>query len=104
GQAGGLHAGCGPGVVEGNPVAQDRAEAAALDAAEACVQVVKHRGAWRYFGGPKGLTEAREAGRTRGAVGEPVAYDLVVASLGGAPRDIDVVQSHKALAHAARYA
>jgi len=101
---GGLHPGCGPGVIEGNPVAQDIAEAAALDAAEACVQVVKHHGAWRYFGGTKGLTEAREAVRTRGAVGDPVAYDLVVASLGGAPRDIDVVQSHKALAHAARYA
>jgi nickel-dependent lactate racemase len=98
---GGLHPGCGPGLIAGNPVAEDIARATALDPPQAAVHVVKQNGSWRYFADEK---SARDAVLARGRVGEPGAYDVVVASLGGAPRDIDVVQSHKALAHAARYA
>jgi nickel-dependent lactate racemase len=101
---GGLHPGCGPGLVHGNPVAEDIARATALDPPQAALHVVKQNGSWRYFGGAESQDAARRAVLTRGQVGEPHAYDIVVASLGGAPRDVDVVQSHKALAHAARYA
>lgn len=101
---GGLHAGCGSGVIAGNPVAEDIALATALDPAQATIHVVKRNGAWRYFDGEIGQDEARAAVLARGQVGEARAYDVVIASLGGAPRDIDVVQSHKGLAHAARYA
>jgi len=101
---GGLHPGCGSGVIAGNPVAEDIAHATALDPAQATIHVVKLNGASRYFEGKSGEGEARAAVLARGQVGEARAYDVVVASLGGAPRDIDVVQSHKGLAHAARYA
>jgi len=101
---GGLHPGCGSGVIAGNPVAEDIAHATALDPAQGTIHVVKQNGAWRYFEGALGQEAARAAVLARGQVGKARAYDVVVASLGGAPRDIDVVQSHKGLAHAARYA
>jgi nickel-dependent lactate racemase len=101
---GGLHPGCGPGRVLGNPVAEDIALAAAKDPAQASLHVMKRNGSWRYFGGEQGLESVRALVLAGGQVGEASAYDVVVASLGGAPRDTDVVQSHKALAHASRYA
>ena len=38
---GGLHPGCGPGRIEGNPVAEDIAQAAAVDPAQVSLHVVK---------------------------------------------------------------
>jgi len=101
---GGLHPACGPGVIEGNPVAEDIAEAAALDPPQAAIHVVPEARGWTYEAGDDGQARAREVVRARGAVGEAGAYDVVVASAGGSPRDGDVVQAQKALAHAARYA
>src|SRR5262249_24545446 len=84
---GGLHPGCGPGLIEGNPVAEDIAQATALDPPEAAIHVVKQNGSWRYFDRED---EARSLVHARAWAGEARAYDVVVASLGGAPRDIDV--------------
>ena len=101
---GGLARGCAPGVVSGNPVAEDIAEAAARAPAQASIHVVARSGGWEYYAGEEGGARAREVVRARGTVGEAGAYDAVVASAGGAPTDVDVVQAHKALVHAARYA
>lgn len=99
---GGLAEGCAPGRVRGNPVAEDIAEAAALCPASS-LACVRFESGWRLFAGPGAQSEARRAVSERGAVGEPAAYDVVVASAGGAPLDVDLVQAHKALVHASGF-
>jgi nickel-dependent lactate racemase len=101
---GGLSAGCAPGVIEGNPVAWDIAAAAAKCAAHVGVHLLRCGAGWRGFVGQEGLLEARRTLLRRGARGPARAYDVVIASAGGAPHDVDLVQAHKALLHASRYA
>jgi nickel-dependent lactate racemase len=101
---GGLAGGCGPGRITGNPVAEDLAEAAGRCAPQESLHAVPVSNHWRVFPGEAGWEASRRAVSRRGAVGEAGIYDLVVASAGGAPRDVDLVQAHKGLVHAARYA
>ena len=56
---------------------------------------------WSGRAGFIAMTEAYARGRR---IGRPHAYDAVIASAGGHPRDLDLVQAHKALFHAALYA
>jgi nickel-dependent lactate racemase len=100
---GGLSPGCAPGAIEGNPVAEDIAAAAALCPAHVGVHLIASASGWRGFVGRDGLEEARRFLIERGARGPAGVYDVVVASAGGAPHDVDLVQSHKALIHASRY-
>jgi nickel-dependent lactate racemase len=58
-----------------------------------------------YFGQPKLVMEtAIPAVRKMFSVSVPEAYDLVIASPGGAPKDINLYQAQKGLTHAARIA
>jgi hypothetical protein len=100
----GLAPGVAPGRLDGNPVAEDLRDVAALlppaavwtlwdDGARSAVDRSPHEFA---------ATCARYAKTRR--VGPAGAADRVIASAGGWPRDLDVVQAHKALRHAAAYA
>jgi hypothetical protein len=101
---GGLAAGVEPGRLEGNPVAEDLAAIAELLPAAA------HWTVWDGEAAGVAWTRRAEfvalAGRyARGRrVGHARSYDAVVASAGGHPRDVDLVQAHKALYHAALFA
>lgn len=101
---GGLAAGCEPGRTDGNPVARDIAEAAALAPPEVALHLVPAGDGFGVECGNDGLEEARRAVRESGTAGVPSAADCVVASAGGEPLDGDLVQAHKALYHAALYA
>ena len=100
---GGLDAGCRPGRIAGNPVAEEIAEAAALAPPEVALHFTSAGGDRRVHEGADGLAAARSAVLEAGAVGEAGAADCVVASAGGSPLDVDLVQAHKALYHAAAY-
>lgn len=103
---GGLAEGVEPGRLDGNPVALDLRDVHAL------LPPARHLTLWESDDGFCGerWTEpdafARLCARyARGRrVGVPHAAEVVIASCGGHPKDLDVVQAHKALFHAARYA
>jgi nickel-dependent lactate racemase len=100
---GGLAPGVGPGRIAGNPVAEDLRDVARLlpPAVVWTTWDEGTRGAVDARVEDYAATCARYAAPRR--VGAPASASLVVASAGGWPRDVDVVQSHKALLHAARY-
>jgi nickel-dependent lactate racemase len=100
---GGLSPGCAPGAIEGNPVAADIAAAASKCPAHVGVHLLRSQSGWRAFVGSKGLEQARAVLLQRGSRGRAADYDVVVASAGGAPHDVDLVQAHKALVHASGY-
>jgi nickel-dependent lactate racemase len=103
---GGLAEGVEPGRLDGNPVAMDLRDVHAL------LPPAHHLTLWGSEAGfcgerwTKADAFARLCDRyARGRrVGVPHAAEVVIASCGGHPKDLDVVQSHKALFHAARYA
>jgi nickel-dependent lactate racemase len=101
------HPACEPGVLAGNPVAEEIAAAAALrppDLALLLVPGSDGRPAWCAAGPlpavfPRAVEQARawyevDAGR----------YARVVAGAGGVPADLTVIQAHKALDAACRFA
>ncbi|MGH7726279.1 MAG: lactate racemase domain-containing protein [Candidatus Eiseniibacteriota bacterium] len=117
---GGLAPGVGPGATTENPVSRDLLEVASF------LPAVRHLTLWLRPGRPRPRGESPPrivlewdgepwselsefsrvcgryaAGRRRGTAH---AADVVVASAGGWPRDIDLVQSHKALFHASLFA
>jgi len=101
---GGLAPGVGPGRLADNPVAADLADV---------FRFLPPAIVWTAWDdGARGAIDSTPAdyARTCARYAAPrrvgVARDasLVIASAGGWPRDVDVVQAHKALLHAARYA
>jgi nickel-dependent lactate racemase len=99
----GLDRFCKSGVLDGNPVHEDLVEAAETIGDVFCLNLVA--GADAVAGVVAGdMIEAHEQGSSiaaetvRAVIGEPA--DIVVASCGGYPADIDLVQVHKALRHA----
>ncbi|MEO6463124.1 MAG: lactate racemase domain-containing protein, partial [Candidatus Eisenbacteria bacterium] len=100
---GGLAPGVAPGRLAGNPVAEDLAAAAALLPAATHLTSIGPFASvvWRERAEFVALSELFADGRRLGAAR---THAVVVASAGGHPRDIDVVQAHKALFHAALYA
>ncbi len=101
-----LAPGCRPGVLAGNPLAEDLAEIEALRPADMAVHgLLNSRGEvcdLRVGQGNRFFEQAcaRHAARFE-APGED--YDLVLASCGGFPKDINLIQSHKAIHHAAAF-
>ncbi|MBI3447568.1 MAG: nickel-dependent lactate racemase [Acidobacteria bacterium] len=92
------------GRLDGNPVSEDMEACAALFGPSYLVNTVvdgagrvtrAYTGHWRA---------AHRAGcgeyRAAHSIGAPERRDVVVVSCGGAPRDLNVIQSHKALEHA----
>jgi nickel-dependent lactate racemase len=97
-------AGCESGRLDGNPVSEDMEDAArlfggawlvntVLDASNRIVAV--YAGDW-FAAHRRGCKEYLEAHSVAASEQRPV----VVVSVGGAPRDINMIQSHKALEHA----
>lgn len=101
------HPGCEPGRLAGNPVAEEIAAAAALRSPDFAVLLVdgeEGKPAWST-GGPLGATFPAACERAR-AMFEVVSgpYDRIIVSGGGAPRDHTLIQAHKALDAACRFA
>jgi nickel-dependent lactate racemase len=97
-------AGVGSGRLDGNPVSEDMEEAAAIVAASYTIMTVVNAASriTAVYGGH--WREAHRHGCAEYLAGHSVQASekrpVVVVSCGGAPRDINMIQSHKALEHA----
>ncbi|MDA8137180.1 MAG: lactate racemase domain-containing protein [Desulfobacteraceae bacterium] len=101
-----LAAGCQPGVIEGNPLAEDLVEIEAFRPADLAIHgLLDSHGQVRDFLVGQGAAHFQAACARHGACCEvPCApHDLVMASCGGFPKDINFIQSHKAVHHAAAF-
>ena len=102
-----LHPNCRAGQLAGNPLAEDLDEIARLLPRPLSVHgLLDSSGALvacRFDRGPDAFTRAcREHDRCFRAPGDR-RYDLVVASAGGYPKDINLIQAHKAIDNAAGF-
>ena len=101
------HPGCEPGLLDGNPVAEEIAAAAALRPPEFALLLVAGadgRPAWSA-GGPLATAFPRACAQVRAwfeVKGGP--FRRVVVSAGGYPTDHTLIQAHKALDAACRFA
>ena len=101
------HPGCEPGVLDGNPVAEEIGRAAALrppDLALLLVGGADGNPAWAVSGPlaeafPRATARVREWYEVEGG-----SYARVVTSAGGYPGDHTLIQAHKALDAACRFA
>ena len=105
--AGRLAVGCEPGQLHGNPLAEDIDEIVAFKPADLAIHGIlnSHGQVCRLITGTgRGSFEAacREQGRNC-EIEHDQQYDLVVASCGGSPKDINFIQSHKAVHNAAKF-
>jgi nickel-dependent lactate racemase len=101
----GLSDGCRSGSLEGNPVHEDMLDAAGLVHTPLfCINVVADGNGQVVFVNAGNLETAhRQACRflwDQCHVPIEHAYTVVISSAGGDPKDIDLVQGHKALRHA----
>jgi nickel-dependent lactate racemase len=102
-----LAAGCRPGRLDGNPLAEDLAEIEAHCPADLAIHGIldSHGDLCRLLVGQR-EDDFRRACALHGencAVAGPDAADLVVASCGGFPKDINFIQAHKAVHNAAAF-
>ena len=101
------HPGCEPGVVEGNPVAQEIWRAAELRPPDLALCLVEGREggvAWAGSGPWKTVFEAAvEKVRNWFEVPHEEEFDLMVAASGGRPTDTTLIQAHKSLDAACRF-
>ncbi|MGD9210958.1 MAG: nickel-dependent lactate racemase [Desulfobacteraceae bacterium] len=98
---------CAPGKLKGNPLAEDLEEVASYRPADLSIHgILDQQGhVCRLIVG-KGNECFQAACRLHGKnteVVSPVLYDMVLASCGGFPKDINLIQSHKAIHHAAMF-
>jgi len=101
------HPGCEPGLLEGNPVAEEIARAADLRPPDFAVCLVPGRSGGIAWAGAGPWRPAFDAavGRARDWFELPdQSYDHVVASGGGRPEDSSLIQAHKGLDAACRFA
>jgi nickel-dependent lactate racemase len=101
-----LSAGCRPGQVAGNPLAEDLAEVERFKPADMAVHgILDSHGRVCDLMVGRGQAHFEAACRRHAAHceagGGPFAQ--VIASCGGAPKDINFIQSHKAVHHAAAF-
>jgi lactate racemase len=102
-----LSVGCRSGRLVGNPLAEDLAEIEGHRPADLAVHGIldSHGTVCRLMVG-NGVDHFRQACDFHGRNCEIKAgtgYDLVVASCGGTPKDINFIQAHKAIHHAAAF-
>jgi nickel-dependent lactate racemase len=101
------HPGCEPGVLDGNPVAEDIARAADLLPPALCLCLVEGRngGVAAAVAGPwrAAFTSAVDMVRGWYETRIPARFGLAVASGGGAPFDGNLIQAHKGLDAACRF-
>jgi lactate racemase len=101
-----LAAGCRSGVLDGNPLAEDLAEIESFRTADMAIHgILDSRGRVCDLRIGSGPDHFRQACSRHGVHCELRGrqYDLVLASCGGYPRDINFIQSHKAIHHAAPF-
>lgn len=100
--------GVGGGRIQGNPLREDIEEAVAMLGVDFILNVVVD-GEHRILAAVAGdLTAAHRQGcqviAARGQVSVPQLADIVIASAGGFPKDINMYQAHKGLQHASDFA
>jgi nickel-dependent lactate racemase len=104
---GDLAAGCSSGRIDGNPLAEDLEEVAAHCPADLAIHgILDSRGRVCDLLVGRGRTHFEKACAMHGnafELADKGAYDLVVASCGGHPKDINFIQSHKAVHNAAAF-
>jgi nickel-dependent lactate racemase len=102
-----LAAGCRPGALIGNPLAEDLDEVEAYRPADMSIHgVLDSRGRVCDLLVGRGTECFQRACRQHAQsceTGSRRQYDLVVASCGGFPKDINFIQSHKAVHHASAF-
>lgn len=102
-----LTAGCRPGALSGNPLAEDLDEVEAYRPAEMSIHgILNSRGRVCDLLVGRGRECFQHACRQHARSCETESrrqYDLVVASCGGFPKDINFIQSHKAVHHASAF-
>ncbi len=101
------HPACEPGVLEGNPVAEEIAAAAALrpvDLALVMVAGAEERPAWAAAGPLEAVFPAACAVVREWYEVEAGPFRRLVVSAGGSPVDDTLIQAHKALDAACRFA
>lgn len=102
-----LSRGCSPGKITGNPLAEDLAEMESFCPVDLSIHGIinSHGELCRLIVG-KGTAVFQDACRLHGAhseIDESAVYDCVLASCGGFPKDINFIQSHKAIHNAAMF-
>mgnify|MGYP006291280567 FL=1 len=102
------HPACEPGQIDGNPVAEEIRRAASMHPAGMAVAIVAGsdgRPAWAAAGSQEDVQEAAiERVRAWYELPNEEPFPLVVVSGGGAPADRTLIQAHKALDAAFRFA
>ena len=102
-----LAPGCRPGRLEGNPLAEDLAERESFRPADMAIHgIIDGTGRICDLLVGQGRSHFRRACDHHAAQSEVVTdrhYNLVVAGCGGYPKDINFIQSHKAIHHGADF-
>lgn len=100
------HPGCEPGLLLGNPVAEEIAEASSLCAADIAVCLAPGVGggfAQAFSGSPEAAFAAAVDAVKQAFEVEAETFDLIVASAGGRPCDSTLIQAQKGLDAACRF-
>lgn len=102
-----LAAGCRPGALSGNPLAEDLDEVEVYNPPDMAIHgILDSRGRVCDLLVGRGRECFQQACRQHARSCETALrrqYDLVVASCGGFPKDINFIQSHKAVHHASAF-
>ena len=106
-ETGRLAANCEPGQLQGNPLAEDIEAVVAARPADLAIHGLldSHGKVCQLITGA-GEIPFQKACRQQGLnceIQHDRAYDLVIASCGGYPKDINFIQSHKAVHNAAKF-
>ncbi len=99
-----LHPACRPGNTDGNPVYEDIEEAFRMAPVDFSVQVVlnQEHGIQAAFAGDtlRAHRRGREVIEKMNRVPIPHQFDCVIVSAGGFPKDVNLIQAHKAIYNA----
>jgi len=102
-----LSVSCLPGVLDGNRLAEDLAEYETFRPADLSIHgIIDSRGIVCDLLAGSGKEHFKKACRQHGKnceIYSDINYDMVIASCGGYPKDINFIQSHKALHHASMF-
>ncbi|MCB2149373.1 MAG: nickel-dependent lactate racemase [Deltaproteobacteria bacterium] len=102
-----LSAGCRSGCLAGNPLAEDLDEIEGYRPADLAIHgILNSQGTVRRLMVGSGVAHFRQACEYHGRnceIDVDDGYDRVVASCGGYPKDINFIQAHKAVHHAAAF-
>ena len=105
--AGKLTETCEPGVLTGNPLAEDIEENVDFRPADLSIHGIldSHGKVCRLItgAGKEGFLQACRVQGRNCEIQHDRRYDLVIASCGGYPKDINFIQSHKAVHNAAKF-